>query len=79
MDHATAQIIANDCVPQLLVDPFNPALPDTLIVRSRENGTPFNIHLPSVPANSQLSAAEAAETERATLRQSLGSALKALI
>lgn len=78
MDHATAQIIAKDCAPQLIVDPFNPALPETLIVRNRANGHPFNIHLPTVPSNSSLSAAEAAEAEQSTLRQSLDTALKVL-
>lgn len=77
MDHVTAQSIAREHAPTLIVDPFNPAIPNALVVRASANGNPFSIHLPTTPENSSPDI-DTAATERTVLLQSLDSALKEL-
>lgn len=46
MNFSTAAAIAKQHAPNLTIDPFNPALPNALIVRPSPTGSPFSIHLP---------------------------------
>lgn len=48
MNYATAKAIANQYAPKLLVDDFNPQMPNLLVVRKVAKGHPHSITLISL-------------------------------
>lgn len=74
MTYEQGLALAQEHAPELIVDPHRPSNPHMFVVRKSANGQPFSIHLPSTPANSDLTEAEKAESEKELFIQALGSA-----